>query len=207
MTIKHFNVANIRGRVEGVPTTKRDKEGKGSPYLRLKINCASQDRGNVVVYAQMRNKAKYEALLEHIKKHPATAYHFRAFYNQYPKDRGDENSERRSAFSIWEWAPDPEEGKTPKATFVLTGAVLGIEKDKLALQLNRENNNEELFDLYALRQSQLNGLTEGETIEVCGYMMTKGGADEFDRPTSSPILPYIKEITVRKEKSEGGTPF
>ena len=203
MTVKHFNTANIRGRIEGVPSTKRDKEGKGALYLRLKINCATLDRGNVVVYAQMRNKTKYEALLEHIKKHPATAYHFKAFYNQYPKDRADEGSERRSAFAIWEWVPDPEEGKNPKATFVLTGVVLGIEKDKLALQLNREGNNEELFDLFALQQNQLSGLTEGETVEVCGYMMSKGGVDEFDRPSSSPILPYIKEITPKTEKREG----
>lgn len=204
---KHYNAAHVIGRIEGVPTTKRDKEGKGAPYLRLKINCAHPQRGNVIIYGQMRNKLKFESLLKHMKEHPATPYRFKAFYNQYDKQRGDEASQRLSSFSFWDWYPDPEEGKDPRAVFILVGEISGIENNKLSLELHREGNNEELFDLYALQSHLLNGLTAGETAEVVGEMMSKDGEDRFGRTSSLPILPYIAEINPRKEKGEGGTPF
>ena len=199
---KHFNAAHIWGRIEGVPTTKRDKEGKGAPYLKLKINCAHTERGNVIVYGQMRNKAKYEALLDHMKQHPAAPYRFKAFYNQYNETRGDKESRRFSSFFFWDWYPDPNEGRDLRASFIMVGEVSGIDKDKVSLELHREENNEEFFDLYVLHQNLLNGITEGETVEVVGCMQSKGGEDKYGRPSSSPVLPYIEEITVRS-----GTPF
>ena len=57
--IKHYNTAHVIGRVQGVPETKRDNEGKGpNEYLRININCASRENGNVIAFGQMRNRVK-----------------------------------------------------------------------------------------------------------------------------------------------------
>lgn len=185
----------------GVPEKKRENEGKGREYLRINVNCASRENGNVIAFGQMRNAKKYDALLEHLKQHPGTFYHLQAFYNQFPEDRNVEGSRRLSSFFFWDWCMDEEEGKDPRATFILKGEIIGIEGDKVAMQLERENNRDkkgqqviELFDLFALSPQFLGDVTEGDTVEAVGEMMSKAGGDRYGRTVSnSPILPYIRE--------------
>jgi len=211
--IKHYNTAHVIGRIQGVPETKKDHEGTGVEYLRVLVNCASRENGNVTAYGQMRNRAKWEALLEHIKQNPGAFYHLNAFYNQFPEDRGDEKSKRLSSFFFWDWYPDQEEGRDPRAVFILKGIMTGIDGDNVRMELTRENNKDrkdnqivELFDLVALDQRYLNGVTEGDLVEVVGEMMSKGGGDRFGRTVSNaPVLPYIREAV--KVLAGGGTPF
>ncbi len=191
--IKHFNTAHVVGRVQGVPETKLDKKGKGDKYLRININCASRENGNVIAYGQMRNQDKYEALLEHIKEHPGSFYHLQAFYNQFPEDRANEGSRRLSSFFFWDWYPDPEEGKDPRAVFILRGEITGIEGEKVSMQLERENNRDkkgnqvvELFDLFALAPHLLNGVTEGDIVEAVGEMMSRKGGTATAAPRQTP---------------------
>ncbi len=199
--IKHFNTAHVIGRIQGVPETKRDHEGKGAEYLRINVNCASRENGNVLAFGQMRNRVKWEALLDHVKQNPGAFYHLQAFYNQFPEDRTNEGSRRLSSFFFWDWFPDEEEGRDPRAVFILKGIITGIEGEKVSMELERENNKDgkekqitELFDLFALAPHFLNGITEGDAVEVVGELMSKGGADRFGRQASgSPILPYIRE--------------
>lgn len=200
---KHFNAGHVFGRIEGgVPKTKRSKEGKGSPFLRITVNCANAEHGNVLAYGKMFNKQKYESLIDHIKKHPASMYRFKAFFNQFdeklkedaPKDK---KPRRFSGFMFWDWQPVTDEATKPRASFILVGEIAGIEKDKVILELHRENNDEEMFELHARQQNMLNGITEGDTVEVKGFMMQKGGENEYGEASSSPVLPYINEIAVR----------
>jgi hypothetical protein len=211
--IKHFNTAHIAGRIQGVPETKRGHEGKGAEYLRILVNCASRENGNVIAYGQMRNRAKWEALLAHMKDNPGAFYHLQAFYNQFPEDRTNEGSRRLSSFFFWDWYQDEEEGKDPRAVFILKGVISGIEGEKVSMELARENNRSkkgepivELFDLFSLAPHFLNGITEGETVEVVGELMSRGGGDRFGRTVSNaPVLPYIRE-SVKVLKGDG-TPF
>jgi len=213
--IKHYNTAHVIGRIQGVPETKLDNKGKGpGQYLQVNINCASRENGNVTAYGQMRNRAKWEALLEHIKQNPGAFYHLNAFYNQFSEDRGDEGSRRLSSFFLWDWYPDEEDGRDPRAVFILKGVISGIDGEKVSMELARENNKTakgdpiiELFDLFALAPHFLNGVTEGDTVEVVGEMMSKGGGDRFGRTVSnSPVLPYIRE-SVKVLGAGGKTPF
>ncbi|HAR45061.1 MAG TPA: hypothetical protein DCS05_02505 [Nitrospiraceae bacterium] len=213
--IKHYNTAHVIGRVQGVPETKRDNEGKGpNEYLRININCASRENGNVIAFGQMRNRVKWEALLDHIQKNPGAFYHLQAFYNQFPEDRGNEGSRRLSSFFFWDWCEDKEKGADPRAVFILKGVLTGIEGEKVSLELNREKNTDkhgnpivELFDLFALAPHFLNGVTEGDTVEVVGELMSKGGGDRFGRTVSNaPILPYIRE-SVKVLTAGDGAPF
>ena len=213
--IKHFNTAHVVGRIMGVPETKRDREGKGAEYLKINVNCASRDNGNAIAYGQMRNHKKYRALLDHIKEHPeGKFYHFQAFYNQFPEDRANEGSRRLSSFFFWDWWPDEEEGRDPRAVFILKGVLTGIKDDKVSLQMERDSNKDgqgnqiiELFDLFVLAPQFLNLVTVGDTVEVVGEMMSKKGGDRYGRTDSaSPVLPYIRE-SVKLLRSGGGTPF
>jgi hypothetical protein len=83
------------------------------------------------------------------------------------------------------------------------------------MELTRENNKDnktgeqivELFHLVAIDQRFLNGVTEGDLVEVVGEMMSKGGGDRFGRTVSnSPVQPYIREA-VKVLAGGGGTPF
>jgi hypothetical protein len=212
--IKHFNTAHVVGRIQGVPEIKLDKRGKGDEYLRINVNCASRENGNVIAYGQMRNHEKYQSLLGHMKDHPGAPYHLQAFYNQFPEDRTNEGSRRLSSFFFWDWYPDEEEGKDPRSVFILKGLLTGIEDDKVSLQLERESNRDrkgnqvvELFDLFTLSPQFVRLVTPGDTVEVVGEMMSKKGGDRFGRTSAeSPIRPYIRE-PIKLLRSGDGAPF
>jgi hypothetical protein len=211
--IKHYNTAHVIGRLQGVPVTNRDHEGKGNEYLKLVVNCASRENGNVLAFGQMKNRVKWEALLEHVKQNPGAFYHLLAFYNQFPEDRADAGSRRLSSFFFWDWYTDEEEGRDPRAVFILKGIITGIYGEKVSMELTRDRNKDkkgeqvvELFDLFALAPHFVNGVIEGEPYEVVGELMSKGGGDRYGRAaTNSPVLPYIRE-SVKALRSEG-TPF
>src|SRR3990172_5933398 len=156
--IKHFNKANVWGRVDGVPTRKLSKEGKGRPYWRLKVTCPSS-RGNVLAYGRLWNKEKAEALIDYLKKNPSAGIKLVGFFNQY--DDMEEHV-RRSNFTWYDWQPDP--CADPRAAFVLVGKVEAVKDDVLVLQLNREGSDPEDFEVYALTPSALKGIIEDDIV-------------------------------------------
>ncbi len=192
MSIKHFNKGTVWGRVDGVPTRKLSEEGKGRPYWRLKVTCPSH-RGNVLAYGRLWNKEKAEALIDYLKKNPSAGIKLVGFFNQY--DDKKENV-RRSNFTWYDWSPDACED--PRAAFVLVGKVEAMKDDVLVLQLSREGNDPEDFEVYALTSSALKGIIEGDVIEVVGYLRSKNPDDEFGRSNNSPVRPYIEELKVRE---------
>ena len=93
--VAHFNKATVWGRVDGVPTRKLSGEGKGRPYHRIKVICASH-RGNVLAYGRIWsqgppvqtpkgpkwNETKAEALIDYLKKNPSAGIKLVGFLNQ-----------------------------------------------------------------------------------------------------------------------------
>lgn len=188
--IKHFNKGTVFGRVDGVPTRKQSKEGKARPYWRIKMVCASH-RGNVLAYGRIWNREKAEALIDYLKKNPSAGVKMVGFFNQYEKD-----GQILSNFTWYDWFPDKCED--PRAAFVLVGKVTAVMHDKLVLELAREGNEPEVFEIHALDAEGLKGITEGDIVEAVGYLRSKAPEDEFGRSNNSPIKPYIEELKVRE---------
>jgi hypothetical protein len=189
--VKHFNKATVFGRVDGVPTRKQSKEGKARPYWRIKMVCASH-RGNVLAYGRIWNKEKAEALIDYLKKNPSAGIKMVGFFNQYTK--GDQIL---SNFTWYDWCPDKVED--PRAAFILVGKVLAVKDDTLSMELTREGNDPETFEVHALASDALKGITEDDVVEAVGYLRAKSPEDEYGRRTSdSPIKPYIEELRVRE---------
>lgn len=202
---KHYNKGTVWGRVDGVPTRKLANEGKGrkkdaedgaakkgDPFWRLKVISASH-RGNVFAYGRIWKKEKAETLIDYLKKNPSGGVKLTGFFNQYDDAK---EKVRRSNFTWYDWHPDPCED--PRAAFVLVGLVTAVQDDVLLLHLDRENSDPEDFEVYALEPSQLRGITEGDVVEVVGYLRTREPDDEFGRPQNSPIRPYIEQIKLRE---------
>ena len=201
--IKHFNLATVWGRVDGVPTSKKSNEGKGKPFWRLKVICASK-RGNVFAYGRLWNKEKASALVEYVKKSPGAGIKLVGFFNQYDHDIKDGEGKvtttvRRSNFTWYEWNQDKCED--PRAAFALVGIVKDIQDDRLMLHLDRQGSEPEDFTVYArdLAELEARKLIAGDVVQVKGYLQTKTGEDEFGCTEESLILPCfdVSDLKVR----------
>ena len=187
---KHFNKGTVWGRVDGVPRRKLSNEGKGDPYWTIKVICPSY-RGNAFAFGRIRNEEKAEALIDYLKKNPHGGVKLVGFFNQYEKD-----GSRLSNFSWYDWQPHACED--PRAAFVLVGRVEGVQDDTLALVLEREGSDPEDLEVYALSAGALKGFTEGDVVEVKGYLRSKEPEGEFGETNNSPIRPYIEQINLRE---------
>jgi hypothetical protein len=201
--IKHFNRGTVWGRVEGAPEKKLSNEGKGrkkdapdgsskkgSPFYRLKVICASH-RGNAFAYGRIWNEAKAKNLIQYLKDTPGAGIKLVGWFNQYDKTLEGGNVERRSNFTWHDWFPDKCED--PRAAFSLVGKVTAITENLLSLHMERKGSQPEDFKIHALEDTSLQRVTEGDIIQVKGYLRSKHGEDEFGDTDNSPILPYFAD--------------
>ena len=201
---KHYNAAHVWGRIAEVPTERKSLEGKGAPYLRLKVNCYCPEYGNVLAYGNLWGRKKINECLEAYQLHPNQVFKFSGFVSQVP-----ETQEHGRYTNFTFIGCESVEGAKPRAVFILVGEVTGIEGDKLALHLAREMKprkegdepkiQEEDFDLYLLDPRAANGITAGDVVEVKGKLRAKDGEDEYGS-NSSPVRPYVEKIEVRVDK-------
>ena len=202
--IRHFNAAHVWGRIAEVPTEKKANEGKGAPYLRLKLNCYCPEYGNVQAYGNLWGRKKIDECLDAYQMDPRQAFKFSGFLSQAP-----ETSEHGRYTNFTFIGCEPIVATKLRAVFILVGEVTGIEGDKLALHLAREMKprkegdepkiQEEDFDLYLLDPRAANGITAGDVVEVKGKLRAKDGEDEYGS-NSSPVRPYVEKIEVRVDK-------
>ncbi len=218
--VAHFNKGTVWGRVDGVPTRKLSGEGKGRPYYRIKVVCASQ-RGNVLAYGRIWsgpkegnppkwNETKPRQLIDYLKKNPSAGIKLVGFLNQYDDVKKDKKGVpildevsgkpipvRYSNFTWYDWFPDKCED--PRAAFVLVGQVKKKQDDMLRLHLERPGSDPEDFEIYALdpvllmnKDSGGLGVLEDDVVQVKGYLMARNTEDEFGAPQNdSPIRPYF----------------
>ncbi len=188
--ILHFNRGTVWGRVEGVPSKKLSDEGKGKPFYRLKVICASH-RGNAFAYGRIWNVEKAKSLIDYLKKNPSAGIKLVGWFNQYDKMLDGGKLERRSNFTWHDWFADKCED--PRAAFSLVGIVTAIEKDLLSLHLERKGSQPEDFKILALESASMQRIQEGDVVQVKGYLRSKSGEDEFGDTDNSPILPYFAD--------------
>lgn len=197
---KHFNKGTVWGRVDGVPSRKLSNEGKGEPFWRMKVVCASR-RGNAFAYGRIWNKEKALALIDYLKKNPGAGIKLVGFFNQYNHDKKENDkvvtTVRRSNFTWYDWQPDKCED--PRAAFALVGAVTGVKDDLLFLRLERAGSQPEDFELYALDLAAFEEkkIITGDTVQVKGYLQSKSGEDEFGCTEDAAILPCFDADDVK----------
>jgi hypothetical protein len=204
---KHYNAAHVWGRIAEVPTEKKSLEGKGAPYLRLKLNCYNPEYGNVQAYGNLWGRKKIDECVAAYKKDPQRTFKFSGFVSQAPETEGHG---RYTNFTFIGHDPGDQAAKL-RAVFILVGEVTGIEGDKLALHLAREMKpkkegdepkiQEEDFDLVLLDRNAANGITVGDVVEVKGKLRARDGEDEYGS-NSSPVRPYVEKIEVRIDRKD-----
>lgn len=209
MSVKHYNAAYVFGRIAEVPTEKLSNEGKGAPYLRLKINCYRPEFGNVQAYGNLWGRKRIDDCLAAYKKDSRQLFKFSGFFSQAPETQ----EHGRYANFTFIGCEVLDEAKL-RAVFVLKGMIARIEGEKLALHLEREMKpkkegaepkiQREDFDLYLLDRQAAKGITEGDVVEIKGKLRARDGEDEYGGNTS-PVRPYIEELKLLE--GAGGTPF
>lgn len=197
--VLHFNKTTIWGKVDGVPEKKLSEEGKGKPFYRIKVICASK-RGNAFAYGRIWNVEKAKALIDYLKKNPGAGVKFVGWLNQYDhRDTETNVTTRRTNFTWHDWSADKCED--PRAAFSLVGMVTAIAGDLMTLHLERKGSQPEDFKIHALEESSLARLTAGDIVQVKGYLRSKHGEDEFGDTDNSPILPYFadEDLKIREK--------
>ena len=204
---KHYNAGHVFGRIAEPPTEKKSKEGKGAPYLRLKINCYHPETGNVQAYGNLWGRKRIDECTAAYKKDPRQTFKFSGFFSQAPEEEG---KDRYSNFTFI--GMETLDEAKPRAVFVLVGTVSRLEEDKLSIHLSREMKpkedgedprvQEEDFDLVLLDPPAARGIMVGDVVEAKGKLRAKEGEDEYGG-NSSPIRPYVETIRPRKQE----TPF
>lgn len=195
--MKHFNAGFVWGRVA---KAKKEFSHSGTPYLTIEAECPNEIFGNIRTYGRLWGEDKIDAFLDYHKKHPGAAYKFQGFFSQYDKDEGT----RYSNYTFFAW--QPVEGKEFRATFVLTGAVTGAEKTpdndgKLYLSLTREGSGDykdinEDFEVYTFEPQKIDGLNEGDLVQIKGVLRYKEAEDYFGASSSGSVRPYVMEMKV-----------
>jgi hypothetical protein len=199
MAAKHFNRGNVWGRV-----VKATLEEKGR-FLQLKIDCSSPKYGKVATYGRIWGKSRIKPLQDYLKKNAGALIRFTGFFQQYEKD-----GRHYSNYTFYEWSPAPD--KEPRAAFILVGDLKyeGLDEKgdtRLLVELLREGIEdrmpvEESFELYAMSETLLEGILEGDTIETKGIIRPKAAEDEYGG-SGGEIRAYVMEISKREQK-EGG---
>lgn len=200
--VVHFNRGTVWGRVDGAPKEKLSDEGKGKLFWRMKVICASH-RGNAFAFGRLWDEKKAKALIEYLKKNPGAGVKLVGWFNQYDKMLEGGKTERRSNYTWHDWYRD--ECPDPRAAFSLVGVVTGLQGDILSLNLQRKNCKPEDFKIHALDEISLQRLTEGDVVQVKGYLRSKSGEDEFGDTDNSPIMPYFADADLKIRAAK--TPF
>jgi hypothetical protein len=209
-SLKHFNTGNVWGIPSDVTEEESDKQ---TPYLAITLRCPSEVFGNITAYGRLWAKRKgnvidktnIDAFLSWYKDHPGAACRFRGFFSQYDDRR---ESRRLSNYTFFSW--EPVANPAPRASFVLVGEVIAIERleneGKLYINLIRPGQDghddiEEDFEVFTLSPQSVDGIDEGDIIEAAGYIRARVPEDEFGRP-SSDIKPYVMDIKIRRKGKE-----
>lgn len=200
--MNHYNAAHVWGRIVGVPTTKKSREGKGAPYLRLEVSCYHPRFGNVRAYANLWGQKKIEGLVDEVKVHQRALIKFDGFLSQY-----EDEGKRYSNFTFYDWQPAAFEAE-PRAAFILVGELERIDGGKVMLFLKRpkrgkeDEHIEERFELHLPDDCAMNGAMAGDLVKVKGYLRAAAGEDPFGENTS-PIRPYVEHIEVKQTAKSG----
>jgi hypothetical protein len=201
--MNHYNAAHVWGRIVGTPSTKKSKEGKGAPYLRLEVSCYHPRFGNVRAYGNLWGQKKISGLLDEFRMNQRALFKFDGFVSQYEDGEG----KRFTNFTFIDWQPATADAE-PRAAFILVGEVEGIAGDRLTLFLKRpkrgseDEHVEERFAFHLAEDGGLNGAMVGDLVKVKGYLRAAAGEDPFGENTS-PIRPYVEHIEVKQAAKSG----
>lgn len=209
---KHFNRGNVWGRVMTATAEKKNR------YIQLKIDCSSEKYGKVHTYGRIWGKERFKAIQDFLKKDKNALIRFTGFFQQYEKD-----GQHFSNYTFYEWTPagaSPDQGHTSaggmspqtvcRAAFILVGNLRSEDivdgETRLTLDLLREGIEdarpiEESFELWTLSEDLLEGILEGDTIEVKGMIRPKQAEDEYGA-SGGKIRPYIMAVAKRGDKNE-----
>jgi len=208
---KHFNLGNVWGRVSDANLKYTET---GTPYLAIQVECGNELHGNIRTYGRLWGQVKIDSFLDYYKQHPGSAYRFKGFFSQYDKEEGV----RYSNYTFFAW--EPFTGSEFRAAFILTGEVTAVEKaggeGKLSLHLERPGSGdypdvEEDFEVYTPNAQQLDGISEGNVVQVKGLLCYKEQEDYFGgTPENNVVRPYVKgDIKVieneKKEENHHGS--
>lgn len=193
---KHFNMANIWGRV----ITIANKKSKiGTKYLAIEVECHGK-YGNVKAYGRLWSKKRIDGFKASYKNNPDAIFRFKGFFNQYGK-----NDIIYSNFTFYDWQIAEE--KKYSAAFILTGMITEINETDgekvISLHIKRAGQKgngdiEERFELYLLDKKLLPDDSFDREIQCKGMLRTKEPEDEFGF-VSGDIKPYIMELKVIEE--------
>ena len=186
---KHFNSGNVFGRV--LEVEKKVSEGKKN-FLSLKVNVSGSRSGSVHAYCRIWGEEACIDFLALHKTHPNTAFYMRGFYGQYKNERND----WLSNFTIF--AFEARDTVDPRAVFILRGVVdvaSGTTDggQRLVLKVKRPENPEEIFELWCAGELLLEEVSQGQFVEVKGYVRQADTEDEFGG-SSGPIRAYVHQL-------------
>lgn len=189
---KHFNSGYVFGRImeepkKGLSTDKRE-------YISFKVSVSGQKCGQVTIYCRLWTTERITPFLNNYDRDPAAVYALKGFYGQYKND----HNEFLSNYTIYQW--EERDKVIPRASFIMRGVVdivtgMNDGGQRILFKVQRENQNEELFELFTPGELLLDTVEHGQFIEVKGYVRQQETEDEFGA-SSGPIRAFVHELKV-----------
>ncbi len=199
--MKHFNSANVWGRIHDI---KRKTSDNDKPFVEVAVNCESAAYGNVRAFGYLWGEEAVAAFMKDFR--PKAPVHLRGLLSQY-KGRKDAV---RTNFTFWQtgaWDPTTGKHKMPRAAFILVGECTGYEEGggdgKLTMKIVKENPaGEDLFELAVSAEAllSLGGMPEaGRIYQVKGALAQDD--DEFGAMEKAcrPVAMAIEERNAGEE--------
>jgi len=189
---KHYNSGCVFGRVMEEP--KKESSAGGKQYISFKVSCSGPKSGQVTAYCRLWDEERTVPFLAQYRKNPAAVFFLKGFYGQYKTEK----NEFLSNFTIYQW--EVRDKVDPRAVFIMRGVVdqaqpLTDGSQRLLFNVQREGQQEELFELFSPGELLLDRVEPGQFIEVKGYVRQETTEDEFGG-ASGPIRAYISELKV-----------
>lgn len=189
--MSHFNKGVIWGRVKEF--NERSTKDNKKPYLDLKITCASERFGDVLVYARMWGGEKTRAFLDAYKDGPGELYKFTGILSLLERE-----GVQLIGYQIFDFRLVTEPVHQ-RAVFILRGEVvgrsrIGDDSERPHILLNykqaRENYAQDFtFRIYCHKDIPAL-VMKGETLDVKGAMQDK---DAF-WGGSGACVPFAEEV-------------
>lgn len=189
---KHFNSGCVFGRVMEEP--KKEKSKGGEEYITFKVSCSGAKSGSMTAYCRLWTPERIVPFLSTYRQNTNQQFFFKGFFSQYKTDK----NEFMSNFTIFQW--EQRDKVDPRAVFILRGLVdsalpMSNGDQRILFKLNRENQSEELFELFSPGEFLLEPVSADDFCEVKGYVRQQQTEDEFGG-ASGPIRAYIHELKV-----------
>lgn len=187
---KHFNQGVVFGKV--VDEIERKRSSGGLEFISFTMNVGGARCGGAKAYCRMWGADRFEPFLAALKANTQAKFFLRGFFGQYWNER----NEVFSNFTIFEWS---ERDSNPRAAFILKGYVTQAQKvnsgQRLLMDVVREGQQTEKFELWVPAEELLDEVQSGQTVEVKGYVRNEVTEDDFGG-SSGPVRAYVKELRV-----------